>query len=217
VLENNWLGHVYFGPALAGGKSYGHLVPGEFYGFSNRLGQPVPLEYPSGGAGDYRIPALAIELPNGSGVLDLQYKSHRVTHGKPSLAGLPATYVEVGGEAETLEILMGDHIADIEVRLLYTIYRDRPVVVRSARIANTGKSPVIVRCAMSASLDIPDSEWQLLTLSGEWPANAMSNASTSGRGANRFQAPAELRVTSTTPSWPWLDPRRRKQRARRSV
>jgi alpha-galactosidase len=168
VLENNWLGHVYFGSALAGGKSYGHLVPGEFYGFSNRLGHPVPLEYPSGGGGDYRIPALAIELPNGSGVLDLRYKSHRVIHGKPPLAGLPSTYVEVGGEAETLEILMGDHIADIEVRLLYTIYRDRPVVVRGARIANTGKSPVIVRCAMSASLDLPDSEWQLLTLSGEW-------------------------------------------------
>ena len=212
VLENNWLGHVYFGPALAGGKSYGHLVPGEFYGFSNRLGQPVPLEYPSGGAGDYRIPALAIELPNGSGVLDLQYKSHRVTHGKPSLAGLPATYVEVGGEAETLEILMGDHIADIEVRLLYTIYRDRPVVVRSARIANTGKSPVIVRCAMSASLDIPDSEWQLLTLSGEWARechverldlrpgrqSVSSSRGASGHQHNPFVALARPETTEAT-------------------
>jgi alpha-galactosidase len=168
VLESGWLGHVYFGSALAGGRSYGHLVPGEFYGFSNRLGQPVPLEYPSGGGGDFRIPALAIELPDGSGVLDLQFRGHRIIHGKPPLAGLPSTYVEVGGEAETLEVLLGDHIAEIEVRLLYSIYRDRPVVVRGARIANTGKSPVIVRCAMSASLDLPDSDWQLMTLSGEW-------------------------------------------------
>jgi alpha-galactosidase len=168
VLENGWLGHLYFGSALAEGKSYGHLVPDEFYGFSNRLGQPVPLEYPTGGSGDYRVPALSIELPDGSGVLDLRYNSHRVVKGKPATPGLPSTYVEVGGEAETLEVLLGDHIAEIEVRLLYSIYRDRPVVVRGARIANTGKSPVIVRCAMSASLDLPDSDWQLMTLSGEW-------------------------------------------------
>ena len=73
VLENDWLGHVYFGSALAEGKSYGHLIPQEFFGFSNRLGEPVPLEYPSGGSGDYRIPAVSIELSDGSGVLDLRY------------------------------------------------------------------------------------------------------------------------------------------------
>ena len=168
VLDNRWLGHLYFGPSLAGGKSYGHLQPGDFFGFDNKVGQPVPLEYPSGGSGDYRIPALAIELANGSGVLDLRYNSHRIFHGKPGLPGLPSTYVEVGGEAETLEILAVDDIAEIEVRLLYTIYRDRPVVVRGARITNAGKTPVIIRCAMSASLDLPDADWQILTLSGDW-------------------------------------------------
>jgi alpha-galactosidase len=168
VLENGWLGHVYFGPALADGKSYSHLVPGEFFGFSNRLGQPVPLELPVGGGGDYRIPSLALDLPDGSGVLDLRYQSHRMIHGKPGLSGLPSTYVEVGGEAETLEVVMADHIAQVEVRLLYTIYRDRPVVVRSARITNSGPAPVIVRSMMSASLDLPDAGWQLLTLSGDW-------------------------------------------------
>ena len=168
VLDNDWLGHLYFGPSLALGRSYAHLVPGEFFGFSNRLGEPVPLEYPSGGAGDYRIPALSVELADGSGVLDLRYRSHRIVAGKPLIPGLPSTYVEVGGEAETLEVVLADAIADLEVRLLYTIYRNRPVVVRGARIANSGKSSVIVRAAMSATLDLPDSEWQLITLSGDW-------------------------------------------------
>ncbi len=168
VLENGWLGHLYFGAALAGGRSYAHLVPGEFYGFSNRLGEPAPLEYPSGGGGDYRIPALAVELADGSGVVDLRYSSHRVVGGKPSTPGLPSTYVEVGGEAETLEVLLGDEIAHLNVVLTYTIYRDRAVVVRSARIANVGSSSALVRCAMSASLDLPDSDWELISLSGEW-------------------------------------------------
>ena len=168
VLENGWLGHAYFGSALTGDRSYAQLVPGEFYGFSNRLGDPVPLEYPSGGSGDYRIPALAIELSDGSGVLDLRYRNHRVVPGKPAIAGLPSTYVEVGGEAETLEIVLADAIAQIEVHLRYTIYRDRPVVVRGARVVNVGKVPAILRFAMSASLDLPDSDWQLLALSGDW-------------------------------------------------
>ncbi len=168
ILENDWLGHVYFGASLAEGKSYSHLVPGDFFGFSNRLGHPTPLELPIGGTGDYRIPALAIELPDGSGVLDLRYKSHRTFPGKPGLPGLPATYAEIGTEAETLEVVVADRMAKIEVCLQYTIYRDRPVVVRGARVTNAGESAVIVRCAMSAALDLPDSDWQLVTLSGDW-------------------------------------------------
>jgi alpha-galactosidase len=168
VLENHWLGHLYFGPALTPGRSYADIVPGEFLGFSNRLGDPVPLECPTGGSGDYRVPAIVIEQPDGSSVLDLRYRSHRTIAGKLPLPGLPSTYVEVGGEAETLEVFLEDSVAEVEVRLLYTIFRDRPVVVRSTRVSAMGKSSVILRCAMSASLDLPDAAWQLITLNGEW-------------------------------------------------
>ena len=58
VLENGTLGHLYFGGALSAEGSYGHLVAREFLGFDNRLGEPVPLEYPTAGIGDYRVPAL---------------------------------------------------------------------------------------------------------------------------------------------------------------
>ena len=167
ILENSWAGHLYFGPALAEGRSYAHLGTAGFYGYSNRLGEPVALEYPTGGSGDYRSPALVVEQADGSTLLDLRHTSHRILPGKPAI-GLPATYTEVGGEAETLEILLEDPVAGLEVQLLYTIYRDRPIVVRSARIANTGKTPLILREAMSASLDLPDADWQLITLSGEW-------------------------------------------------
>ena len=209
VLENGWLGHVYFGPELTPARSYGHLVPGPFLGFSNRIGEPVPLELPTAGSGDYRGSGIGVELPDGSGVLDLRVTGHRVIAGKPAIPGLPSTYVEVGGEAETLEITLADMIAGLEVRLLYTTYRDRPVVVRGARVTNTGKSPLILRSLMSAVLDLPDADWDLVTLNGEWARERHvdrrpigpgrhSVASTRGASGHQHNPFVALARTSTT-------------------
>ncbi|MGZ6056559.1 MAG: hypothetical protein ACXWOV_13395, partial [Isosphaeraceae bacterium] len=38
VLDNGWLGQLYFGAPLAEGNTYSYLGPAEFLGFSNRLG-----------------------------------------------------------------------------------------------------------------------------------------------------------------------------------
>jgi alpha-galactosidase len=168
VLGSRNLGHAYFGPALAAGRSYSHLMPGEFYGFSNRIGEPVPLEFPTTGTGDFRMPALMVEHADGTGILDLRVDSHRVVSGKPALAGLPSTYQEVGGEAETLEADLVDSVSGLRAQLRYTLFRNRPLVVRSTRILNGGQAPVILRGVMSASLDLPESDWQLITLNGEW-------------------------------------------------
>jgi alpha-galactosidase len=168
VLDNGTLGHLYFGGGLAAEGSYGHLIAREFLGFGNRLGEPVPLEYPTSGIGDYRIPALSVRQPDGSTVLDLRYVSHRTFAGKPAIPGLPSTYVQAYEESETLEVLLADTPADLEVRLYHTIFADRPVVARSARIRNVRHAPQTVLCAMSASLDLPDADWELVHLSGAW-------------------------------------------------
>ena len=168
VLDNGWMGHLYFGPSLSSDASYEYFGPAEFLGFSNRLGEPVAFEYPTPGGGDYRVPALVIEQSDGSTVLDLRHKSHRIVPGKPALAGLPSTYTETGGEAETLEIDLADTVSGVEVTLRYTVFRSRPLVVRGARITNNGKTPLILRSAMSASLDLPDAGWQIVTLNGDW-------------------------------------------------
>ncbi len=168
VLEDGSLGHLYFGPALAPGRSYRHLGRGPFEGFDNRIGEPVAREYPTGGSGDFRVPALAVVPADGSPVLHLAYAGHRVIPGKPVIPGLPATYVESDDEAETVEVLLADAPSGVEVRLRYTIFADLPVVARSAIVRNGGTAAVSVRCAMSGSLDLPDADWELLQLSGAW-------------------------------------------------
>jgi len=194
VLEDGSLGHLYFGPPLAPGRSYRHLGRRPFAGFSNRVGEPVAREYPTGGSGDFRVPALAVEPADGSTVLHLAYAGHRVLPGKPALPGLPATYVEADAEAATVEVLLRDAPSGLEVTLLYTIFADEPVVARSARIRNGGEHPARVRCAMSAALDLPDAAWDLVQLSGTWARerHVVTRPLAPGR-----QAVASLRGTSS--------------------
>jgi alpha-galactosidase len=168
VLANGWLGHLHAGAPLAPGRPYTHLGPADFRGFSQRVGEPVGLELPTAGSGDFRIPSLVVEQPDGSSLLDLRYVDHRVWPGKPPLAGLPSTYVERDEEAETLEVELRDEVAGLQVQLRYTIFGGRPVIARSAVLANRGEGRLVVRTAMSASLDLPDSRWELVQLSGTW-------------------------------------------------
>ena len=168
VLEDGSFGHLYFGPALRPGRSYAHLSRRPFEGFSNRIGYPLAREYPTGGSGDFRVPALVVEPADGSPVLHLAYRGHRVLAGKPALRGLPATYVEDDAEATTVEVHLADEPSGVEVRLSYTVFEAYPVIARSATIRNGGSAPVRVRCAMSAVLDLPDAAWELVTLDGTW-------------------------------------------------
>jgi alpha-galactosidase len=171
IHENGALGHLQFGGPLAPSRSLAHVERGGFAGFSNRVGDPVQLEYPTTGSGDHRIPALTVELADGSTVLDLAYVEHRIVAGKPDRDAadrLPATYVESADEADTLEIVLADAPSGLRVELSYTIFAERPVIVRSARIRNDGAAATRLTGAMSLALDLPDADWQLLQLSGGW-------------------------------------------------
>ncbi len=134
VHEDGSLGHLHFGPSLAPDRPLRHVEPAGFAGFSNRVGDPVALEYPTTGGGDYRIPALTVEHADGSTVLHLAYVEHRIVAGKPAWpdSRLPATYVESEDEAETLIVVLSDTVSGLAVDLAYTIFA-RPTGHRPER------------------------------------------------------------------------------------
>ena len=168
IHENGALGLLHLGRPLATGRSYRHMLSRPFEGFSNRLGDPVALECPTPGSGDYRAPGLVVEQPDGSTVLELAYAGHRITAGKPELGALPATYVEANDEAETLEVDLRDARSGVVVTLRYTVFRDLAAIARSVVVRNEGDAVLTVRCAMSAVVDLPDDDWTLIHLSGTW-------------------------------------------------
>jgi alpha-galactosidase len=172
VLESGALAHLYFGPRLATGRDYSHFVRSSFITKFNRVLDPISMELPTAGRGDFRVPMLTVRHPDGSTVLDLIYREHAISPGKPHLDGLPSTYVEDESEAETVEICLVDGNSSTRVRLITTIFADRPVVTRSMRVINEGSGDLKLTTAMSAVLDLPDPDWNLVQLAGAWAREA---------------------------------------------
>ena len=205
VYEDDTLGHLYIGAPLPAGRSYRYAGPDPFRGFDQRVGDPVPFAYPTSGTGDFRVPALVVAASDGSTASSLRYTGHSITPGKPPLHGLPSTYVDDDVEAETLEVTLIDPAIGLEVDLRFTIYADRPVIARSATIHNAGTHPVDLRAAMSLALDLPDSDWIMLSLSGAW---ARETRVTEGALRPGRTSIASTRGTSSAQHNPFLALRR---------
>ena len=125
----------------------------------------LPQEYPSFGLGDLREGTLTARCADGSTAVDLRFVSAEVLDGKPALEGLPATF---GENCKTLKLTLRDGHTGLTAELLYTVFDDCDAVTRSARLINQGDSPLTLTRAFSFCLDLPDADYELITLSGGW-------------------------------------------------
>lgn len=145
-------------------------------------------EYPGYGTGDYRSPAQQIKHEDGSDVTDFRYRSYERINGKPKLDGLPATYIEMEEEAETLVLILEDAKEELELRLAYTVFRDRPILSRSVQLHNVGTKTHDIQKLMSLSLDLPSQQLECLTLNGTWGRERMMERETITRGIKVFDS-----------------------------
>ena len=176
ILRNNQLANLYYGKKVHDRDSFSHLLQGKlrplaayvFEGDYTFSLQHVMQEYPSYGTTDFRYPAFELKQDNGSRISCFEYREHAIFPGKKKLEGLPATYVEAEQEADTLEINLFDKVLQTQMILSYTIYKDYPVLTRNVSFLQKGDNTVILQRAMSASIDLPDSDFEMLQLSGAW-------------------------------------------------
>lgn len=176
VLENGQLGQFYYGKKLRHRETFERLfhveaMPNTACTTEGNLVFSLDLlkqEYPAYGTTDFREPAYQVLQENGSRITDFVYRDHRIFGGKKKLEGLPATYAENDGEATTLEISLYDEEIDVEVRLSYTVFEELDAIARSTRFINHGQTEVELARAMSANIDLPDSDFEMVQLSGSW-------------------------------------------------
>ena len=109
-------------------------------------------EYRFGAPFDYAAPALKVRFANGAETLRLEYRSHEIT-------------------SDSLIVTLSDSFYALEVKLIYKTFGDLPLISRSTVITNNTDGKVILRTAMSATLELPMGEdYRLTHFAGEWGA-----------------------------------------------
>lgn len=176
VLPNRHMGQLYFGRKIHDKDNFSYLLemcprPMSSHPYEGDILfslEHVKQEYGVYGTTDYRHPAVEISQENGSRLSDFQYESYHIIPGKPALAGLPATYTEDDGEAETLQLVLKDPVTHIKLELFYTVFVRGGALARSARLTNEGNEPVHLTRAMSLCMDLPDKDYEWIQFSGAW-------------------------------------------------
>ncbi|MBE5962143.1 MAG: alpha-galactosidase [Lachnospiraceae bacterium] len=174
IVNNKYISHVYFGNKITDPNvdlMYQFCMRPSFCaspdgtGFSN---DTLPLEYPSYGNADLRIPAFQVQTPAGDRITDLAYDSYSIFKGKPDLTGLPHVYAESPSEATTLKISCIDPHLKLRVVLSYTVMEGFDAIIRSAELFNEGDLELRLLRAFSFSMDFLDHGFDMIHLSGAW-------------------------------------------------
>ncbi len=173
IYDEKVLVHAYWGKRLNHPLCDGHISDVEFRPLApldcgTYSTDMLPLEYSTFGSADLRIPSLETRYSDGSYYTRLEYSEYEIISGKPSIEGLPATYVEDGDKVDTLVITLRDTLRALEVKLYYSVFEDLDAIARRAEIKSVGERVEIGR-ALSASVDIRGVEnFDLVHLDGAW-------------------------------------------------
>lgn len=112
--------------------------------------------------GDYGNPSLLLKSEKGE-VFDFVYKEHKI--GKiEQMEGYPTPH---DGDEE-LTLILEDEDMEAKLELHYLIYEKSDVIGRYVKIINEGKSPLIIKKALSYQLCLENREYELVNFHGGW-------------------------------------------------
>lgn len=176
ILPSHDLAQLYFGKRIHDKDNFDYLLElahrpmSPCYYQDNLIysREHIKQEFPVAFTGDYKLPAIDVKLPNGSRVLEFEYSFHEIIHGKSKLPDLPATYCTNDKEATTLKIYLIDKLINLKLVLSYTIFEQLPVIARNSYIQNLSEENIQLENLMSFSLDLPDSNYDMVELTGAW-------------------------------------------------
>lgn len=174
LSPEGYVGHVYYGRRLEQmcGNSLLRMEEKPFTPSVNKRDKSsfldfYPMEYSSGGIGDYRESCLDVRNESGSVGSEFLYKSHTIRTGKPALKGLPASF-GTEDEVETLEIVCEDPILQMELCLSYSVFGKEDVIARNVSVSNHGTKNLWLEKVYSACLDMDNEDYEMITLCGSW-------------------------------------------------
>lgn len=128
----------------------------------------ICLEYSTYGKGDFREPPMLFTRQNGDRVADFLYAEHRIVKGKPrTFSGLPESYGDKHN-CTTLVVVLKEKASALRLELFYTTFDHADVIVRRTTIANDTNEILELDRIASLQLDLPRSDYSLITFDGAW-------------------------------------------------
>ncbi len=174
LSPEGYVGHVYYGERLRVADAYYLLrteeppyTPDKNEREKSAFLDFYPMEYPSGGIGDYRESCINIRNEAGCMGSEFLYRSHEILNGKPKLEGLPASF-GTEDEVMTLEITCFDSVLNLKLVLSYSVFEKEDIITRNVKVINEGEERVKLEKVYSACLDMDNEDFELLTLHGSW-------------------------------------------------
>lgn len=170
ALRNDTPVHVYYGARVDDTDGINNVVRARLDACDARdyVAAGFPLEYSVYGGADKMDCAFFAQFEDGTSYFRPLYKNHKIYAGKPGLPGLPATYTENDGEADTLEITLRDDDKNLELVLRYSVFEDTDIITRNVDVVNRSESTVSLNSAMSMSVDFDDKDFDFVHLYGGW-------------------------------------------------
>ncbi len=197
-LDSGHLEHLHFGGSLFSGEKYDRLkkeidleekdkeliektaqaiAPKHYHcggnmnyysdEFQTLSLEMLSLEMSSFGKGDIREPMVELVYPDGSSTVDFLFYDYELRSEKRALETLPTSYDDMG-KAQQLVIKLTDKEYSTRLDLLYTLFPDCDVLVRSAVLYNDGDEPIRVKRLLSTCVDIHETGLKFTSFHGRW-------------------------------------------------
>ena len=158
------------------------------------------MEFPFFGNGDYRATALRVrDLKTGCDVTDYTYRRAKKFKGRCDIPGIPCG--DADEHTETLEMIFDDEVTQSELHLYYTLFPECDVISRYFTLINKGDHDLQIEKCMSLSLDLPASNWELLSFHGAHNAERQTQREPILHGVRRI---ASRRGASSHHSNPFI-------------
>ena len=117
------------------------------------------------GFGGFRQPSLKIQH-GVSDVTRFEFLKAEVVKGISLESKLP--YPHSLEKAETLIFTLVDKVADLELKLYYTVVEDNNTIVTYSEVINNSNQAVVIHRALSAMADVPARDYDVVTLQGAY-------------------------------------------------
>lgn len=170
VGEHNDLLHYYYGKKLADREYKAIAMKDEnqcaFLPEGYTL-ENYRQEYPSYGYSDLKSPAYDVFNSDGNNISMLKVTDIKIKDGVYNPCGLPHI-LQKDNTAQASYITLCDEVINLEVTLIYTVFDEYDVIIRSAEFKNLSDKPIRIDRAYSSCLELYTEKRDVIYFPGSW-------------------------------------------------